>query len=329
MESFRSFYLDWYELSVKTLNSGIANPQDLHDIEGLALAGMGGSGIVCDVIYSMISSSFRKPITIVKGFKLPAWVGRRWLLLAISYSGNTLETLSLAEEALRRGAYLASVTSGGKLLELSRRGGHPHIMVEGGRAPRASFPSLLIGGVKMLDGLGLLRDGVNLVRNSIGVLRDVERAEELGAELSDFIEGKIPVFITDVAHYPLAMRGRTELSENSKYLAMTHIFPESAHNDIVGWEGWFGPLAAIFVGVKEGVLEYVSNYLRMRDVPVKWFDLRGLEPYLKRVLWWSLVIGLASLRLAWRRGVDPSRTESIRMYKEFLRKKSINTLKDG
>ena len=318
--SFKKLYLDWYDLSSKTLDTEVANPTELRNIKGLALAGMGGSGIVCDVIYSMLYSNSRKPLAVIKGFNLPKWVSRGWLVLTISYSGNTLETLSVAKEAVDREAYLASVTSGGKLLELSKKKSIPYILVEGGRAPRASFPSLLLGGIKILHDLGVLTEGLKSARNSIDVLRDVERAEKISSGLSDFIEGKIPVFVTDNTHYPLALRGKDELNENSKYLAMTQVYPENAHNDIVGWEGWFGPLTAIFVGIKTWVLDYVSSYLTLKGVPIKWFDLSGMEPYLKRVLWWSLVIGLTSLRLAWRRGLNPEKTESIRMYKDSLKK---------
>ena len=322
--SFKDLYLSWYELSRKTLGSEVLNQKELKEVEGLALAGMGGSGIVNDVIFSMLSSTLDKPVTIIKGIELPKWVRRNWLVLAISYSGNTLETLSIAKEAVKRGAYLASVTSGGKLSELSRENGLPYILVESGRPPRTSFPALLLGALKILHSVGILTNRLEYIEESIKVLKNINDAVEESIELSDFIEGKIPVFVTDTLHYPLALRGKDELNENSKYLAMTQIFPESAHNDIVGWEKWFGPLAAAFVGARNKILDYVSSYLTMKGVLVKWVDLSEMKPYLKRILWWSLVIGLASLRLAWRRGVDPEKTESISLYKEFLKTTSLH-----
>jgi len=320
MQSLKKQYMDWYDLSKQTLESKILYPKEVREIKGIALAGMGGSGIVSDVVYSVLRSRIDKPLTIVKDFGLPSWVKRDWLVLTVSYSGNTLETLAVAKEAIERGAYLASVTSGGKLGELSKNNGFPHILIEKGRPPRASFPALLLGAFKLLVSFGALgTDFLRSISDSLEVLKNLSKAEKESIELSDFIEGRIPVFITDSDHYPLALRGKDELNENSKYLAMTQVFPESAHNDIVGWEGWFGPLVAVFIGPRNEILNYVSSYLSMKGVPIRWFDLSWTKSYLERVLWWSLVIGLASLRLAWRRGLDPEKTESIRMYKQFLK----------
>jgi len=313
-------YMDWYNLGIKTLESELLNPLRPGDIEGIALSGMGGSGIVCDVAYILLKEKLDLPVTVVKGFKLPSWVKRKWAVFTVSYSGMTLETLSVAHEALKKGAYLYGVTSGGELLRLCTSKSLTCQRIEPGRAPRTSFPALLIGLIKLLNVAGLY-ENLKDVKNSLNKLKDIEIINPHTEELTSFLEGTIPVLVTNEDHYPLALRGKDELNENSKMPAFTQIYPESAHNDIVAWEAWYGPISAVVLDPGDEILKYIASYMSAKGVPVKVVDLKGFNNFLSRMLWWALVIGLTSLRLAWRRGINPSETESIKKYKEFLRQK--------
>src|SRR5206468_12212796 len=56
------------------------------------------------------------PILIVsKGYELPNFVGESSLVFAISFSGNTEETVEAASAAAVEGAHLVVVTQGGEL----------------------------------------------------------------------------------------------------------------------------------------------------------------------------------------------------------------------
>lgn len=317
--SYISYYLDWHHLAVKTLEADIINAKKLIPAKGIAIAGMGGSGIAADVIYELLKHDSNIPITIVKDFDLPAWIDNEWVVLAISYSGNTLETLSVVNESLNKGAKVVSVTSGGKLAEISIEKKLPLLLIEAGRAPRASFPALLLGSLKVLATAGF---GVDLdrVTGELDKLRRVNKAQEIAEKLATFLHDKIPVFVTDQHHYPLALRAKDEFNENAKMLALTHVYPESAHNDIVAWEKWIGPIATVVLRESGNeILKYVSEYMREVGVPVYEIVIDDVSEYVSRILWWSLVIGLASVKLAEIRNVDPEETESIRRYKQFVR----------
>ncbi|MCD6324214.1 MAG: hypothetical protein J7L55_03810 [Desulfurococcales archaeon] len=320
MKEFRSLYLDWYDLSLKTLEREVrGSVESFSEVEGLALVGMGGSGIACDVAEAILRERFGKPVNVVKGFRLPNWVRDGWGVIAVSYSGNTAETVSVVKEAVRRGCRFGVVTSGGKLMELAERSNAPYVLVDGGRVPRASFPALTLGLLKLMSELDLLEEGVDWLKESAEVLKKTREAERSSEELSDFLEGTIPVFIADEAHYPLALRAREEMNENAKTPSFIQVYPESAHNDIVSWEGWFGPLSAVILDTGNDIVRYIATYLNSVGVPTKIVDLRQYESYLGRTLRWAQVVGLASVRLALRRGVDPAATESIRKYKKFLK----------
>ncbi len=320
VSDFRSLYLDWYELSTKTLQEDVKGlSESFRDFEGVALAGMGGSGIACDIAYSLLRKASKKPVTVVKDFTLPNWVRNEWVLIAVSYSGNTAETLSVVKEAINRGLMFGAVTSGGRLKEIAEKAGAPYLLIEGGRAPRASFPALTLGLLKLLATLKIWEGGIEDLRASAEVLRGVEEAERIAEDLSDHVEGTIPVFITDEEHYPLALRGREEVNENAKTPSIVQVYPESAHNDIVSWEGWFGPLSGVVLDTGNEVVRYVGTYLLSEGVPTKVVDLRPYGNYISKALKWAQIIGLASVRLAVRRGIDPSRTEAISKYKKFLK----------
>jgi glucose/mannose-6-phosphate isomerase len=327
LKSFKDQYLDWEELAKSIIASEVDNLGNFRGLtyDGLALAGMGGSGIACDVIYSELKNALSIPITIVKDFTLPYWVRKGWLVIAISYSGNTLETLSLVDEAIRRGAAVAAVSSDGSLIKKCDESKLPYIKIPEGRAPRTSFPALVGGVVKLLHELKIY-DFLDEFKDGLHALRNIDEAERASEELSDFLEGTIPVFISDQDHYPLALRAKDEINENAKTPSLVHIYPESAHNDIVSWDGWFGPLSAVILDTGNSVLGYIGSYIMRAGVPTKIIKLTHLSNYFGRALWWSQVIGLTSVRLAWRRGIDPEKTKAIAEYKEFLRK---NILRGG
>ncbi len=318
-QRFKRFYLDWRSLAEKTLATEVENPEGREEYDGIALTGMGGSGIIGDVIHILAFEFSDVPTVVIKDFSLPKYVKDGWLVLAISYSGNTKETLSTVYEALSRGCDVAGVSSGGKLAEIAREKGLTYLQVEEGRAPRASMPALLVGALKVLKAKGMnfpLPSPEGLAK-----LGNVGEAEALAENLVEGLTGRIPVFLSDVRHYPLAVRAKNEFNENAKVPAKVEVLPEWGHNDIVGWEKWLGPFTAIVLklGEEDKLMKFAADYLRDVGVPVKELVMLESMPYLDRVLWYSLVLGLASLRLAEIRGVDPGITESISRYKSFLK----------
>jgi len=327
-QRFKGFYVDWRSLAERTLSAEVENPSSRGTYHGIALTGMGGSGIIGDVIHVLAFDLSDVPTVVVKDFSLPKYVKDDWLVLAISYSGNTKETLSTVYEALSRGCDVAGVSSGGKLAEIAREKRLTYLQVEGGRVPRASMPALLIGALKVLRAKGV--DFPLPTPEGVAKLGNVSEAESLAEDVVEGLAGRIPVFLSDVRHYPLAVRAKNEFNENAKIPVKVEVLPEWGHNDIVGWERWLGPFTAIVLELDEGdkLMKFAADYLRGVGVPVKELVMSGSMPYVDRVLWYSLVLGLASLKLAEIRGVDPGVTESISKYKAFLKSWSPN-LREG
>ncbi|MFN3268136.1 MAG: bifunctional phosphoglucose/phosphomannose isomerase [Zestosphaera sp.] len=327
---FLKEYLDWTQLIEEIDLVEPVNTAPLKEgIEGLLIIGMGGSGIVGDVIYSLSSEILEAPVTLVKDFHVPRWVGRGWLTIAVSYSGNTVETLTCLNEVIRRGSQVAVVASGGEMIRLAEERKLSYVTVPSGRTPRSSFPALLLATLKILKSFGI----------DLGVPRGKQLAEflrsedtlKLGYELSERLLGKIPVFVSSTRYYPLALRAKDEFNENTKIPAKVEIYPEGFHNDIVGWEAWFGPFSIIIFREENNVvLEFLRETLLSAGLEVITYELSN--SYVHEVIKWSQVVGIASVVLAMKRGLDPRETKHIRKYKEFIKQNisltPLNTSRD-
>src|SRR5439155_23103796 len=78
-------------------------------IEG---TGMGGSGVAADVRRAGLGGRLRVPVVVSKAATLPAFCDGATLVVAVSYSGNTEETIESFDRALVAGCRIVVVTSG-------------------------------------------------------------------------------------------------------------------------------------------------------------------------------------------------------------------------
>ena len=128
-------------------------PEEITDV---AICGMGGSAIAADLVLGAYRERLRVPMTVVRDYYLPGWIGERTLVILSSYSGGTEETLTCASQALERNALCVAVTSGGKLGSFYAAEGVPVVPVVPGLQPRAALLRMLVPLVVLLDRLGVL-----------------------------------------------------------------------------------------------------------------------------------------------------------------------------
>jgi glucose/mannose-6-phosphate isomerase len=87
----------------------------------VVISGLGGSAIGGDILRSFAMPRVDIPVIVNRDYDVPKFVNENTLFLAISYSGNTEETLSSFHKARDRGASIICITSGGKLESLAAR----------------------------------------------------------------------------------------------------------------------------------------------------------------------------------------------------------------
>ena len=91
-------------------------PNDYRNSRQIVLCGMGGSAIGGDLTAALVSRTSPAPFMVLRDYTLPAFVtGPETLVIASSFSGNTEETLTAADQALERGVRMLAITTGGQL----------------------------------------------------------------------------------------------------------------------------------------------------------------------------------------------------------------------
>jgi glucose/mannose-6-phosphate isomerase len=238
------------EAAVLAAEAGVARLADEGRPRAVVVCGMGGSGIAGDVLAAVAGLGSPVPVVVHRGYGLPGWVGAVDLVVAVSCSGSTEETLSALEEAVRRGCRLLVVgAEGSPVAALGERGRAVFVPVVQGRQPRASVwalsTPLLVAGHE----LELLSAPSETVEAAAQLLEDVAHrcrvdadtvtnpAKRLALELS----GAVPVVwgtspLAGVAAYRLAC----QLNENANSPATWGVLPEANHNQVVAFDGPFG-----------------------------------------------------------------------------------------
>jgi glucose/mannose-6-phosphate isomerase len=214
------------------------------ELGGIAVAGMGGSAIGGDLVASAFIDSLPSPMATIRGYQLPDWLTSRSLVFAVSYSGNTEETLSCLGQALERGCNLVAISSGGKISQTARERELPLIEVPSSLQPRAAMGFLSIPIAACLESMGLATDVERDVDETAGVLSllaelygpEVPASENPAKQLAATFHQKIPVIYGAEVTAVAAMRWKCQINENAKALAFYHEFPELNHNEVVGWE---------------------------------------------------------------------------------------------
>ncbi|MDH7514756.1 MAG: bifunctional phosphoglucose/phosphomannose isomerase [Bacteroidota bacterium] len=219
------------------------------------IAGMGGSAIVGDALRCFAESRSPYPISLRRDYRLPAWVGNDTLLIAVSYSGTTEETLAVFEEAASRGCPRIVIASGGVLAERAEKLGVPLIRIPSGYAPRFAFGYLFFAILRLAEVLGIvtLRPGevegaLGAIAEAVGRFSDWNDPGNPAVALAERLHGFMPViYAANGLLEAVALRWRGQIEENAKTLAYGNVLPEMNHNEIVGWEKNPEILKRIFV----------------------------------------------------------------------------------
>lgn len=210
----------------------------------IVVAGMGGSGIVGDILKSFLANRIKIPIYVNKDYNIPSFVDENTLLFVVSYSGNTEETLNAAREGMKRKAKVVGISSDGELESLCKERGVVFIQAPKGYHPRAAIAFLFIPVLKMLSEM-LIYDSDVAILDAISELKelrdkikpDVKEEENLAKQLAKRIKGKIPIIYGHSIYNAVANRWHTQFNENAEILSWFGAFPEMNHNEVVGWKG--------------------------------------------------------------------------------------------
>jgi glucose/mannose-6-phosphate isomerase len=210
------------------------------DIENVVILGMGGSGIAGDILLASAAPFMAVPAVVVKSYTLPAFVTENSLVIAVSYSGNTEETIEAASEAQMAGAKLCVVSGHGQLHDLAAEWKVPYAPVlECSQQPRGGIGAVSIPPLLILESVGLFPGARQWIDAAVAQLR--RRRDQLivdngpAEQLAKRIGGTFPLIHSSAALGAAAVtRWKGQVNENAKAPAMGAVNPELCHNEIVG-----------------------------------------------------------------------------------------------
>ena len=211
--------------------------------DSLLVMGMGGSGVAGDVLSLLSNEVSIKNITVRKSYSIPKKISeRKPFCLFISYSGNTEETISGLEVAIKNNLDWAVISSGGKLMEYALEHNKEYIKIPPGLQPRAAFGYLTQAVCKIVDVvestnfLKELRDAGDYLNEILNLKEDSEIFIK-AKNLANQVNKKTCVIYggTELSEL-VASRWKTQINENSKSKAFIGSIPEVHHNEILSWD---------------------------------------------------------------------------------------------
>ena len=300
----------------------------------IIVAGMGGSGIGGELLKDWARDKAPVPIVVSRDYSLPAYANEQSLVLIVSYSGETEESLSAFLDATKKKCMMHCISSGGSLLEFAEKLGVPYLRVPSGMPPRASLPYLFVPLPKSLEKAGVVSGVSGELSEAIRLLERVsgENAPEkpvkdnFAKTLAVGINGSVPEVYGFGFYRSVAQRFKQQFNENSKVPSKWEFFSELNHNEIVGWEKaeeLAKCFSTIFIRDKSEPNEIRSRIETTKTlVPSssKMFEVwsRG-KSSLARMLSTVCIGDFTSVYLAILRGVDPTPVENINLLKEKMR----------
>ena len=295
--------------------------------ENIIICGMGGSALPGDILVTL------RPLDVFsyKSYRLPLQAGNESLIICISYSGNTEETLSSFQTAINKNLPLISITTGGKLAELSKKYNVPCVILPPPYiSPRLALGEMFAALLKVLENHNLLDKAIVKEILRVGASLKSEKFENQGKKLAKKIFQKIPIIYNSRRFREIGWIWKNSLNETAKILAITNYFPELNHNEIVGF--WKinemqianKKLYILILRDKKGThprvlkqMEITKDLINEEGIEVEFIDIVG-ETLLEKIFS-TVILGFwTAYWLALEYKIDPTPIKAIEELKRKL-----------
>ncbi|MBI5448981.1 hypothetical protein HY948_01540 [Candidatus Gottesmanbacteria bacterium] len=323
--------------------STIPIPSTYKPIYNVCVAGMGGSRFTPRTIKELFRDQIREPYEIVDDYTLPAYVDSETLVILSSFSGTTEEVMACGKDALKRGAKLAGIMSGGPIADFLRAQGAPIYQFIPTHnpcgQPRIGGGYLLMGHLGLLKAFGLIDIDDIAVASAITFARktatryteDIPTAQNQAKQLARALDGTHPFIITAEFLKGFGNGFANQLNETAKMISDPRIIPELNHHLMEGLarpnslkeHGLFvfftSPLYSPLVTKRFRITQEVvkKQGIKVLDIP-----LIGITP-LAAVLEAYTLAGFTTLYGAMLNDIDPVAIPWVDYFKEQLKKEDI------
>jgi len=318
-------YDKWPQIARESFESN-QDSVDFNNFNHIVFAGMGGSGAIGDMFSSLLSKT-KIHVNVVKGYLLPQTVDFNTLIVAVSVSGNTAETLSVLDSANRQGSKIIAFSSGGKMQDYCTKNKIEHRIVTQYHSARASFTSYLYTILNVLHSIfDINKQDINDSINELEKLYKSISSTNLtmdnpSLDLAKWISG-IPVIYYPFGLQGAAIRFKNSLQENAKIHAMVEDVIEACHNGVVSWEKQ-SDVQPILI---QGQDDYIKTKERWKILK-EYFEINKIEcrevfsvkgSIISKLINLIYFLDYSTIYLAAKSGIDPSPIRSIDFIKNKL-----------
>jgi glucose/mannose-6-phosphate isomerase len=262
-----------------------------------------------------------------RDYNLPNFANKNSLIFTISYSGNTEETISAFKEAISKKLKVISISSGGKLKELSQKFKTQFIEIPSGWPPRMALGYLFSALFSALIKLKIVPD----FKKEILALKEKlkpEKFEKEGQEIAHFLLYKIPLIYSSSSYRELARIWKINFNENSKVPAFFNYFPELNHNEMTGIgeanKNYRKIFRAIILKEKSDNprnkkrMKILAEIFKERGIESKILNLKGKNIF-EKVFSSILLSYFSSFYLAKLQNIDPVPVKLVEEFKQKMK----------
>jgi glucose/mannose-6-phosphate isomerase len=319
-----------YELGLKL------DLPDWKDIRQVVIAGMGGSAIGGDLLAAYSASLSPIPVTVHRDYDLPvAAHGAETLVICVSHSGDTEETLSAFDAACKAGCRLIVIGARGELIQRASETDIPCWTFDHAGQSRSAVGFTFGLMLAMFERLGFLpnqkdavADAVNYMKRSQAHFKaDVPAAKNPTKRYAGQLMGRWVTFVGSGLMGVVARRWKDQINKIAKAGANFEILPEADHNMLIGTlnpqETLNAHTMTLFLRAPS---DHPRNHLRsdmtrqaflLEGLNTDYVDARGNTPLAH--MWTLILFGdYMAYYLAMGYGVDPTPTPALEDFKKTL-----------
>ena len=317
-------YDSWPKISTNSYKSDL-KPIEFSGIDHIVFAGMGGSGALGDTFASILSKT-NLHVSVVKGYLLPKTTDEKTLVVATSVLGNTTETLTVLNSAVKMNCKIVAFSSGGKMEEFCKKNKVEYRKLAFYHSPRASFAGYLYSMLKILNDILTVEeidvhesiDSLNKMHTMVSTQNISETNESLN--IAKWING-IPLIYYPWGLQAAAIRFKNSLQENAKMHALTEDVVEACHNGIVAWEKSSNVKPILIEGTDDYIKtkerwKILKEYFKENEIEYREIHSVG-RSILSKLICLIYLLDYSSIYLAVQRKIDPSPVNSI----DYIKKK--------
>lgn len=253
------------------------------------------------------------PVIIHNNYDLPSDVGSDDLVICVSWSGTTEETISAFQAAIKRGVKPLVITKGAELGRLAKENNAPLVTLP----DRPTQPRFSIGYM-----VGALFTVLGLEKE-LDIKLNPEASEGTGRKIADNIGSSTPLVYTSYSWRKLGALWKANFNETAKTPAYWNYVPILAHDELAMYIREGLPFHPIIFRDENDHPRYVRDLdaaiaiLDKMEYNYSIVNLSSTDSPLETMLN-SYILGLwTTYYLAKKIGVDPEKIELIEEYKHM------------